>query len=150
MIIPGQLLVFWPQVQYSDMPTGCALDKLQPGQDQKTGISIIPMYIKKGVFWKSYIFVCQQHTCKPKSYFIVSCRYHVYGLVVNTMHAMLAGAKSIILPKSVEKSRWEKHWKYSQRFEPDSFVSSLAKHQPHFFNLVPPLVSSILNIKHNI
>jgi len=81
-------------VQYSDMPTGCALDKLQPGQDQKTGISIIPMY-------------------------------HVYGLVVNTMHAMLAGAKSIILPK----------------FEPDSFVSSLAKHQPHFFNLVPPLVA---------
>ena len=111
MIIPGQLIILWPQVQYSDMPTGCALDKLQPGQDQKTGISIIPMYIKKGVFWKSYIFVCQQHTCKPKSYFIVSCRYHVYGLVVNTMHAMLAGAKSIILPKSVEKSRWEKYRK---------------------------------------
>ena len=29
-------------------------------------------------------------------------RYHVYGLVVNTMHAMLLGAKSVILPKSVE------------------------------------------------
>ena len=32
------------QVQYSDMPTGCALERLQPGQEQKTGISIIPMF----------------------------------------------------------------------------------------------------------
>ena len=31
-------------------------------------------------------------------------RYHVYGLIVNTMHAMFLGAKSVILPKSVELS----------------------------------------------
>ena len=51
-----------------------------------------------------YLFV-NSIVVNIKSYIIVSCRYHVYGLVVNTMHAMLAGAKSIILPKSVEKSR---------------------------------------------
>ena len=27
------------------------------------------------------------------------------------------------------------------RFEPASFIGSLAKYQPHYFNLVPPLVS---------
>merc|ERR1719458_1360038 len=80
--------------QYTDLPTGCALEMLRPGQQQKTGISIIPMY-------------------------------HVYGLVVNTMHAMFLGAKSVILPK----------------FEPASFIGSLAKYQPHYFNLVPPLVA---------
>jgi len=81
-------------VQYSDIPSGCALEKLQPGQEPKTGISIIPMY-------------------------------HVYGLIVNTMHAMFLGSKSVILPK----------------FEPASFIGSLAKYQPHYFNLVPPLVA---------
>ena len=152
----GQLLTLWLYLGnylYSGQRCNtrtCRLDvpltNCSRVRTRKLASPSYPCKIKKGVLWKSYVFV-NSILANLKSYFIVSCRYHVYGLVVNTMHAMLAGAKSIILPKSVEKYRWEKYWKYSQRFEPDSFVSSLAKHQPHFFNLVPPLVSSILNTK---
>ena len=81
-------------VQFSDIPTGCALSPHKIGEEQAVGLSVIPMY-------------------------------HVYGLVVNTMHALLLGAKVVVLPK----------------FEPSSFLSCLAHHTPHYLNIVPPLVS---------
>jgi acyl-CoA synthetase (AMP-forming)/AMP-acid ligase II len=81
-------------VQFSDLPTGCALSPHKIGEEQAVGLSVIPMY-------------------------------HVYGLVINTMHALLLGSKVVVLPK----------------FEPGSFLSCLARHTPQFLNIVPPLVS---------
>ena len=74
--------------------SGCAAVPWQPGEEQKTILSVIPIY-------------------------------HIYGLAVNTLHTLLYGAKVVIMPK----------------FEPGTFLASMAKHQPTHLNIVPPLVT---------
>ena len=52
--------------------------------------------------------------------------FHIYGLAINTMHALVLGTKVVTLP----------------RFQPASFLACMEEHRPHGLYIVPPLVSS--------
>jgi len=55
--------------------------------------------------------------------------FHIFGLTMNVLQPLSAGAHSISMPK----------------FEAPLFISILEKHQPFFMNLVPPLVMMLAN-----
>ena len=54
--------------------------------------------------------------------------FHIMGLTVNIFHALYHGIKMVMIPK----------------FEPRSFISALEQHKPSAMNLVPPLISFIV------
>ena len=57
--------------------------------------------------------------------------FHIFGLMVTSLPTLHVGGKIITLPK----------------FESDTFIKSLAMHNPTFLHLVPPLVSFLANEK---
>lgn len=53
--------------------------------------------------------------------------FHIFGLTVNILQALIMGIKMVMMPK----------------FEPKSFIAALEKYKPAVMNIVPPLVSFI-------
>ena len=55
--------------------------------------------------------------------------FHIFGLMVTSLMTLHVGGKIVTISK----------------FEPQTFVNSIMKHQPTFLHLAPPLVSFLAN-----